>query len=84
MESDRLDLKPRTPIKVAAHFLIGAACGLAIAIAFLRFFWVFSTGISTVQIVVSVLFAATCGTVSAIWGNQALAWLSKMMESTPV
>jgi hypothetical protein len=37
MESDRLDLKPRTPIKVAAHFLIGAACGLAIAIVFLGF-----------------------------------------------
>jgi hypothetical protein len=84
MESDNLDLKPRTAIKIATHFFLGAACGLALVIAFVRFFWVFSTGVSTIQIVASVLFVASCGILSAVWGGMALAWLSKMLESSPV
>jgi hypothetical protein len=84
MESNNLDLNPRIPAKIAIHFLLGAACGLALVVAFVRFSWVFSTGISTTQIFVSVLFVATCGTLSATWGNKALAWLGKMLESSPV
>jgi hypothetical protein len=79
MESDNLDLNPRTPAKVAVHFLLGAAFGLALTIAFVSYFWVFSAGISPVQIIVSVLFVASCETISAIWGAKALAWLSKML-----
>jgi hypothetical protein len=66
MESDNLDLTPRTPAKIIIQFFLGAACGLALVMAFLLYFWGFSTGISAVQIVVSVLFVATCGTLSAI------------------
>jgi uncharacterized protein YacL len=84
MESDNLDLNPRTPAKIAVQFLLGAACGLALVVAFMRYFWVFSAGISILQIVVSVLVVATCGTLSAMWGDKALAWLSKMLESSPV
>jgi hypothetical protein len=84
MESDFLDSKLSAPISIAIQFFQGAACGLAIVIAFLMHFWFFSTGISTVQIVMSVLFVATCGTLSAIWGKKALSWLLKMVESTPV
>lgn len=84
MESDNLDLNPRTLAKIAIQFLLGAACGLALMVAFARFFWVFSAGISTAQIIVSVLLTIACGTISAIWGSKALAWLSKMLESTPV
>jgi hypothetical protein len=69
MESDRLDLNPRTPAKIAIQFLLGAACGLAVIIAFLLHFWVFSAGISTVQIFISVLFIVTCGILSVVWGN---------------
>jgi hypothetical protein len=84
MESDNLDRNPRTPAKIAIHFLLGAACGLALVIAFVSYFWVFSAGISTVQIVVSVLFVSSCGILSAIWGAKALAWLGKMLESSPI
>jgi uncharacterized membrane protein YoaK (UPF0700 family) len=37
MESDNFDLKPRIPIKIATHFFLGAVCGLALVIAFVRF-----------------------------------------------
>lgn len=84
MESDNLDLNPRTPVKIAVQFLLGAACGLALVIAFMRYSWVFSAGINTIQIFVSVLFVASCGILSAMWGAKALAWLSKMLESSPI
>jgi hypothetical protein len=84
MESNNLDLKPRTPTKIAIQFFQGAACGLTLIIAFLLYFWRFSAGISTVQIVVSVLFVVTCGILSAVWGTKALTWLSKMLESSPI
>jgi hypothetical protein len=84
VESDLLDSKLSAPTKIAIQFFQGAACGLAVVIAFLLHFWFFSAGITTVQIVMSVLFVATCGVLSAMWGTKALAWLLKMVESTPV
>jgi peptidoglycan/LPS O-acetylase OafA/YrhL len=84
MESNNLDLNPRIPAKIAIHFLLGAACGLALVVAFVRFSWVFSTDISTIQIFATVLFVVACGILSATLGNKALAWLGKMLESSPV
>lgn len=83
MESENLDPKLRTPIKIASQFLQGTGFGLFLVLIPFSYFWFFTPGINTIQIVVSVIFVATCGTLSAIWGSKILDGLLKMLESDP-
>jgi hypothetical protein len=84
MEPNHLDLKPRTPIKIAAKFLVGAVFGGLFIYTFFARFWVFSPGANPVQIIVSVLAILTCGTISAIWGEKGLDWLSTAFQSESI
>ena len=83
MESDNLDSKLRTTTKITIQFFKGAAFGLFLVLVPFSYFWYFTPGINIVQIVVSVMFVATCGTLSAIWGTKILGGLLKMLESVP-
>jgi hypothetical protein len=73
--------KPRTPTKIAIQFFIGAGFGLIFAHTLFARFWVFTTGIDSVQTVVSVLVVSTCGTISAAWGEKGLNWLLTVFQS---
>jgi hypothetical protein len=84
MEPNHLDLKPRTPIKIAVQFLIGAVLGGIFIYTFFARFWVFTSGTNTVQIVVSVLAILICGTISAVWGDKGLNWLSTAFQSESI
>jgi hypothetical protein len=84
MEPNHLDLKPRTPIKIAVQFLIGVVLGGIFIYTFFARFWVFTSGINTVQIIVSVLSILTCGTISAAWGERGLDWLLTAFQSESI
>jgi hypothetical protein len=84
MEPNHLDLKPRTPIKIAIQFLISAVLGIIFIYTFFARFWVFTAGTNPVQIVVSVIAILTCGTISAVWGEKGLNWLSTAFQSESV
>jgi hypothetical protein len=84
MEPNHLDLQPRTPIKIAVQFLIGAVLGGLFIYTFFTRFWVFTPGTNPIQIVVSVLAILTCGTISAVWGEKGLNWLSTAFQSESI
>jgi predicted membrane channel-forming protein YqfA (hemolysin III family) len=84
MEPNDLNLKPRTPIKIAIQFLIGAVLGIIFIYTFFARFWVFTAGVDTVQIIISVLAILTCGTISAVWGEKGLNWLSTAFQSESI
>jgi hypothetical protein len=84
MEPNNIDLKPRTPIKIAIQFIIGAVFGLVFIYTFFARFWVFTSGTNTVQIIVSVLAVLTCGTISAAWGDKGLDWLLTVFQSESI
>jgi predicted membrane channel-forming protein YqfA (hemolysin III family) len=84
MEPDNLDLKPRRPIKIAIQFLIGAVFGLIFIYTFFARFWVFTPGANPIQIIVLVLAVLTCGTISAVWGDKGLNWLSTAFQSESI
>jgi hypothetical protein len=81
MEPNPIDLKPRTPIKIAIQFLIGAIFGGIFIYTFFARFWEFTPGTNPVQITVSVLAILTCGTISVVWGEKGLNWLSTAFQS---
>jgi hypothetical protein len=84
MEPNYLDLKPRTPIKIAVQFFIGAVFGGLFIYTFFARFWVFTSGTNTVQIIVSVLAVLTCGTISAAWGDKGLDLLLTAFQSESI
>jgi hypothetical protein len=84
MEPNNIDLKPRTPIKIAVQFLIGVVLGGIFIYTFFARFWVFTSGTNTVQITVSVLAILTCGTISAAWGDKGLDWLLTAFQSESI
>ena len=84
MEPNNLDLKPRTPIKIAVQFIIGTVLGGIFIYTFFARFWVFTPGTNSVQIIVSVLAILTCGTISAVWGGKGLDWLSTVFQSESI
>jgi hypothetical protein len=80
MDSNDIDIKATIIAKTVLRFLLGAVCGLIFVGKFIMGYFSFDSDISTVQIVVSVLFPATCGILSARWGNEALPWLGKLSD----
>jgi hypothetical protein len=84
MEPNDLNLKPRTPIKIAIQFLIGAILGGLFIYTFFARFWVFTAGANPVQVIISVLAILTCGTISAVWGEKGLNWLSTAFQSESI
>jgi hypothetical protein len=81
MEPNHLDLKPRTPTKIAVQFLIGAVFGLIFVYTTFALFWKFTPDANPVQIGVSVLVVLTCGTISAVWGDKGIDWLLAIFQS---
>jgi hypothetical protein len=84
MEPNHLDLKPRTPVRIAIQFFIGAVLGIIFIYTFFARFRMFSPGANSVQIIVSVLAILICGTISAIWGEKGLNWLSTAFQSESI
>jgi hypothetical protein len=79
--TNELDLKPRILTKIVIQFFIGAMLGLVFIYTLFAFFWKFTSGVSPVQIIVSVLAILTCGTISAVWGDKGINWLLTVFQS---
>jgi hypothetical protein len=84
MEPNDLNLKPRTPIKIAIQFLIGAVLGGLFIYTFFARFWVFTPSANPIQVIISVLAILTCGTISAVWGEKGLNCLSTAFQSESI